>query len=227
MVVMSEENRNINAFLDMVAWAELGQDIINQSDNGYNVLAGSLPDMVITFSSYYRHPGILVDMDGRPGGLESTAAGRYQVLSWIWRAYDSSLGLGDFSPKSQDRIARQLIKECRATRDIEGGDIVTAIHKCRSRWASLPGAGYGQHECKIDDLVYVYQQAGGEHMFDTTGKCLFCKSRTMDKNGWFTCLDPDQELSLSKTVPSKSTGEYPDKFDPSFLDGECKKWKKR
>ena len=55
----------------------------------------------------------------------------------------------------------QLIRECKATADIEAGRIADAIHKCRSRWASLPGAGYGQHEQKLDKLIQVYKDAGG------------------------------------------------------------------
>lgn len=55
----------------------------------------------------------------------------------------------------------QLIRECKATTDIETGRIADAIHKCRSRWASLPGAGYGQHEQKLDKLIDVYKAAGG------------------------------------------------------------------
>jgi len=111
----------LKAFLDTIAWAEIGPRILAQSDDGYNVLAGSLPDMVITFSSYHRHPGVLIDMDGRPGGLESTAAGRYQILGRYWKPYCQSLGLKDFGREAQDTIATQMIRECRALTDIEAG----------------------------------------------------------------------------------------------------------
>jgi len=149
------------AFLDMIAWSEMGPDILRQSDNGYNILAGSLPSMVLTFSSYHRHPGALIDMDGKTGGLESTAAGRYQVLSRIYYHYKRQLVLPDFSPASQDKIAMQLIKECRAMDDINAGRITSAIHRVRSRWASLPGAGYGQHEQKLVNLLREFSMAGG------------------------------------------------------------------
>ena len=154
-------NSNLKAFLYMIAWSELGPEVIRQSDNGYNVLVGSLPDMVLTFSSYHRHPGVLLDMDGKPGGLESTAAGRYQILGRYWRPYCKQLGLADFSPASQDAIAMQLIRECRAMTDINAGRISLAIDKCRSRWASLPGAGYGQHEHTLSNLIEAYIGAGG------------------------------------------------------------------
>ena len=43
--------------------------------------------------------------------LKSTGAGRYQLLSRWWDAYRKQLGLKDFSPKSQDAVALQRIKE--------------------------------------------------------------------------------------------------------------------
>lgn len=35
--------KNEKSFLDMIAWAEFGPEIISKSDNGYNVLVGSRP----------------------------------------------------------------------------------------------------------------------------------------------------------------------------------------
>ena len=71
------------------------------------------------------------------------------------------MNLPDFGHDSQDKWAIQLIKECKAIDDIEAGRIESAIPKCRSRWASFPDAGYGQHENKIDDLVAAYKESGG------------------------------------------------------------------
>ena len=60
------------------------------------------------------------------------------------------------SPKSQDAVALQQIKERGALPMIDRGDIRQAIDRCSNIWASLPGAGYGQFEhgrlipdCKI------------------------------------------------------------------------------
>lgn len=153
--------QNEKAFLYMIAWSELGPEILTQSDNGYNVLAGSLPGMVLTFSSYHRHPGVLLDMDGKVGGLQSTAAGRYQLLSRYWRPYCELLRLKDFSKEAQDRIALQQIKERRALDLIASGNIVEAIDRCRNIWASFPGAGYGQREHRLDQLISVFVGAGG------------------------------------------------------------------
>jgi muramidase (phage lysozyme) len=158
---------NRKAFLDMIAFAEgtagLGED-------GYNVLFGSTKDQVLLFTNYARHPGILIDADGKPGGLQSSAAGRYQLLHRYFRDYKKLLNLdnkeiypdGPFSPKAQDTIALQQIRECRALDDIDTGRITAAVEKCRRIWASLPGAGYGQPEKSIETLLYAYTKAGGE-----------------------------------------------------------------
>jgi hypothetical protein len=145
---------NLKAFLDMIAYSE-GTDNGRQptKNHGYDVLVGGE-----LFTSYADHPRKLVNL--RPG-LASTAAGRYQVLARYFDAYKKQLGLPDFSPESQDAIAIQLIKECGALRDIEAGYIDIALAKCKSRWASLPGAGYGQYEHEKSKLIAAYKKAGG------------------------------------------------------------------
>jgi hypothetical protein len=55
----------------------------------------------------------------------------------------------------------QQIKERRALADIEAGRIRTAITKVKNIWASLPGAGYGQHENDLDRLLSAYLRFGG------------------------------------------------------------------
>ena len=65
-----------------------------------------------------------------------------------------------YSPKSQDAVALQQIKERGATM-IDRGDITQAIDRCSNIWASLPGAGYGQFEHKADSLIAKFKEAGG------------------------------------------------------------------
>jgi muramidase (phage lysozyme) len=144
-------NANRKAFLDMIAFSE-GTSSIKGSDNGYNVIVGGK-----LFASYSDHPRVLVNLPKL--GIKSTAAGRYQVLKKYYDHYKAQLGLKDFSPASQDAIAIQLIKECNALADIDAGRIKEAIAKCRSRWASLPGAGYGQHEHSTETLLAKYDGA--------------------------------------------------------------------
>jgi muramidase (phage lysozyme) len=146
---------NVLAFLDMIAWSE-GTDHPRQSsnDDGYDVVVGGG-----LFRGYNDHPRKLVSLPRR--GSKSTAAGRDQLLARYWDAYRKQLDLCDFGPINQERIALQQIRERRALADIQAGHIHAAIAKCRNIWASLPGAGYGQHEHKAGDLLARFEAAGG------------------------------------------------------------------
>jgi len=152
---------NLRAFLDMVAYSELGPELLAESDNGYNVIVGSAPGRAVLFDDYSRHPNRLVSMKIKGRRVDSTAAGRYQILARYAEAYRMQLGLPDFGPDSQDRIAIQMIRECGALGDIEAGHFARALRRCASRWASLPGANYNQHENEPADLEAAYVRAGG------------------------------------------------------------------
>lgn len=146
---------NVLAFLDMIAWSEIGPAMLAKSDDGYNVLVGSTPDHMTLFHTYNDHPNIYVE------SVDSTAAGRYQILRRYWKHYKAQLHLTDFGPENQDRYAIQQLRERTALPLILAGDIAGAIARARNIWASLPGAGYGQHEHKLDNLIAAYVQAGG------------------------------------------------------------------
>ncbi len=163
---MANISKNLPAFLDCIAWAELGSELLAQSDNGYNVLVGSRPGHVNRFFGYEDHPRQLITVsmhkpDGTPVTLQSTAAGRYQILARYFDVYRKQLKLPDFGPVSQDAIAIQMIKECGALADIEAGRFEVAVMKCRSRWASFPGSGNSQPEHTMGDLRAAYVAAGG------------------------------------------------------------------
>ncbi|MHB9798487.1 glycoside hydrolase family 24 protein [Pseudomonas sp. MT3] len=146
--------QNVLAFLDMLAWSE-GTSTNRGSDDGYNVVVGGG-----LFQGYADHPRQSIYLPRL--NIRSTAAGRYQLLSRYWDAYRKSLGLtGGFTPENQDRVALQQISERKALDDIKAGRVREAIAKCRNIWASLPGAGYQQHEHKLEDLVQQYRAAGG------------------------------------------------------------------
>lgn len=153
--VTSAGGLNVCAFLDMLAWSE-GTDIPSQPtrNHGYDVVVGGG-----LFEDYSKHPNRLIALPRL--GISSTAAGRYQLLYRYWLAYSKLLKLPDFSPISQDRIAIQQIRERRAIPLILAGDLPAAIKACSNIWASLPGAGYGQHEHKYDTLRAAYLLSGG------------------------------------------------------------------
>jgi len=153
---------NQKAFLDLIASSEIGPKMLAQSDNGYNVLVGSMPGRLLLMANYDDHPAKVMRIEMKGKIIFSSAAGRYQLLTRYWRAYKKMLRLSDFSPASQDAVALQQIKEQGAFASIEAGDIATAVDKCKNIWASFPGAGYGQHEVQLSKLLAAYVNAGGK-----------------------------------------------------------------
>lgn len=145
------------AFLDMLAFSESTSTSPVTQDEGYDIIVTGMSGPQ-RFSDYSKHPDVLVKVTN---GLSSTAAGRYQLLYRYWKAYKDLLGLSDFGPVSQDKIALQQIKERNALMSIDKGDISHAVSACSNIWASLPGNTYGQHPHPIAILVRQYQKAGG------------------------------------------------------------------
>lgn len=145
---------NLAAFLDTLKVSEIGRRLLAVSDDGYNVLVGGE-----LFDSYRDHPRrrVWVEMIHD----YSTAAGAYQFLAWVWDDLVTRFDLQDFSPASQDAAAVHLIRQCRALQLVHDGRIREALARCRTIWASLPGAGYGQPEHSADELLAVYRAAGG------------------------------------------------------------------
>lgn len=148
--------QNVVAFLRMLAYSE-GTDNGRQktNDSGYDVLVGGN-----LFNDYSKHPNVLVTLNSK--GLKSTAAGRYQFLKKTWDSLAKMHGYKDFSPENQDYACIELIKGRKALAAVKAGNIPEAINLCRKEWASLPGAGYGQHEQKLDTLLGIYKEAGGK-----------------------------------------------------------------
>lgn len=165
-------NPNRKAFLDMIAFSEgvrTGQHPLTKQD-GYDVIVTgtSGPSVFSSFvchpfapeypgNSGYKRPSVIVNKQG----LTSNAAGRYQFMLRDWKHYRDQLALPDFGPESQDKWAIQLIRERGALPLIDGGSFADAVARCSNLWASLPGAGYGQHENRIERLQTAYLAAGG------------------------------------------------------------------
>jgi len=146
---------NLEAFLSTLAQSE-GTDSFG--DRGYDCIVGSRPERAILFQSYRDHPRIKVQLGAK---LWSSAAGRYQILERYFDSYKESLRLPDFSQLAQDAIAIQMIREQHALEDVNAGRFDVAIAKCANIWASLPSAGYSQHENKLADLRNIFTQTGG------------------------------------------------------------------
>ncbi|SFS24141.1 glycoside hydrolase family 104 protein [Pseudomonas sp. NFACC42-2] len=156
-------SRNALAFLDMLAFSEGTSTSPATALDGYDVIVTGIDRKPEIFTDFSDHPFA----KGRRSkvinskGLTSNASGRYQQMLKDWPYYQTLLALPDFSPISQDLLALQHIRECRALPDVHSGRVETAVEKCRNIWASLPGAGYGQREHRLADLIQQYRLAGG------------------------------------------------------------------
>ncbi len=147
-------NKNLKPFLDTIAYSE---GTFGKGHDGYNVLYGGG-----YFQGYNDHPRKKLRFAIKGKFVTSTAAGRYQILARYYDAYRVTLNLRDFSPASQDAIAVQMIREQRAMADVEAGRFELAVRKCANIWASLPGAGYGQHENTMIALRDFFVGVGGK-----------------------------------------------------------------
>lgn len=111
-------------------------------------------------SKGWSHPDKVV----RTSGYASSAAGAYQFLTPTWQGTAKTLGLTDFSPKSQDLAALYLIDKKRGALEpfLKGEKFGTVINKLAPEWASLPTSGggsyYGQPSKKLGDLYQYYEQ---------------------------------------------------------------------
>jgi muramidase (phage lysozyme) len=121
------ENPNVQKFLDFLGKAE-GAD--------YDVIVGGKK-----FNDFSKHPRI-VGLRTKEG--PSTAAGKYQITKTTYDDFAPKLGITDFSPRSQDRIAVAIFQKEKALSDIERGDFNAAISKLGRRFASLPSSPYSQ-----------------------------------------------------------------------------------
>lgn len=159
-----EVTNNQQAFLDMIAHSEGTSTSPATQCEGYDVIVTGVDGKPEVFNDFRNHPFAY----GRPSkvinsrGLKSSASGRYQFMLKDWAHYRDQLGLPDFGPEAQDKWALQLIRECRALPLIDAGRFDDAVAKCAHIWASLPGAGYGQHENKLADLRAAYANSGGK-----------------------------------------------------------------
>lgn len=126
---LENEIVEVSTYMDVIAWCE------GTYPDGYNIMFTGA-----TFSDFSDHPRQIQS----GGGYSSDAAGRYQFLSTTWDSVAGSLGLTDFSPKSQNIAGWQLAKNRGVTSDDILADPVAALKEAAGEWASLPGSPYGQ-----------------------------------------------------------------------------------
>ena len=146
---------NVAAFLKAIAQAEGGG-----YDFKYGAVKGKRNDPW-RFSDFSTHPG--------PGyGGETTAAGMYQINIATWRQHGGNMGLSDFSPKTQDLIAIEILRSINIMEKIKEGDIANAVGPASRKWAALPmgpglsGRHANQPSVKYDDFFATYHANGGK-----------------------------------------------------------------
>jgi lysozyme len=141
------------AFLSTIGWSE-GADY-DTIVTGVNGPATFTDFSDHPFAPQFNRPPVIVR---RSPLLESTAAGRYQLLYRYWVPYRAKLGLLDYSPASQDSVALQQMRERGAVALIAAGDIQGAITACSNIWASFPGNGYAQGGRTMGELLDKYAE---------------------------------------------------------------------
>lgn len=164
-------NANRKAFLDMLAVSEGTSTSRYTKCDGYDVIVigtDGVHELITDFSTHPFANGLRPSKVFNSKGETSSASGRYQFMKKDWNHYRDMLFLANFGPEAQDKWALQLIKECRALPAIDAGRFDEAVYLCRKIWASLPGAGYGQHENSIAKLKAAYIKAGGQFVESTT-----------------------------------------------------------
>lgn len=145
---------NVAAFLKAIAAAEGGG-----YDFRYGALKGRSDDRW-RFTDMSTHPG--------PGiGGRSTAAGMYQITRPTWQHHGAKLGLRDFSPRTQDLIAVEILRSLGIIDAIKQGAIAEVMPKVARIWAALPkGPGQRNHYppqryVSFDTFLSAYRAAGG------------------------------------------------------------------
>lgn len=142
------DNPNIRQILDIISYSE---GTAGKGDNGYNINFGGSE-----FASYDDHPRQIRSFTQTDGKKNKTSvAGKYQFKTKTWDEVASKLGLTDFSPRSQDLAAIELIRRRGALDDVLKGDFESAIQKLGKEWASLPSAPdeYKQPKRTLKDVL--------------------------------------------------------------------------
>ena len=131
-------NANAQRFLRMLAQAEGTL----QKGGGNPYRAGFGGSQIASLAD---HPRVTREFRQTDGKVNRTsAAGAYQFLASTWDGLAKQLGLKDFSPRSQDLGAMELIRQAGALGDVLEGRFDRAVAKTGRIWASLPSSPYAQ-----------------------------------------------------------------------------------
>jgi muramidase (phage lysozyme) len=154
-VTRAIDDANVAAFLSMIKAAEG-----TAGANEYYTLFGGHSTLELDTHPEVRTYG---DWTAAPGLEYTTAAGAYQITATTWKRLAAKLGLADFSPETQDRMAVELLREAGALELVKAGRFDDAVAKVAPVWASLPGSPHAakQKTRSRDFVLQAYEGAGG------------------------------------------------------------------
>jgi muramidase (phage lysozyme) len=178
----------LSKFLDFTSKSE-GAD--------YNTIVGGK-----TFEDYSKHPGV-VGLTTSAG--PSTAAGRYQITKTTYDDIAAKLGIKDFSPESQDKIAQELIRRKGALEDVQAGRFPDAIKKLGKTWASFSSSTYNQPKNTAEKEAKLLAESKGSLSFDDL------LPATKDSKGSLSfddLLPKEEKQNWLGTGPEMTTEEY-------------------
>jgi muramidase (phage lysozyme) len=186
---------NLSKFLDFTSKSE-GAD--------YNTIVGGK-----TFEDYSKHPGV-VGLTTPEG--PSTAAGRYQITKTTYDDVAAKLGITDFSPESQDKIAQELIRRKGALEDVQAGRYPDAIKKLGKTWASFSSSTYNQPKNTAEKEAKLLAESKGSLSFDDLLPATTTTTSTAkDSKGSLSfddLLPKEEKQNWLGTGPEMTTEEY-------------------
>ena len=192
---------------------------------GYNVMFGGG-----RFSGYERHPDRVV----KTPGYSSAAAGAYQFMPGTWAGVQKSLGLPDFSPRSQDigmlkKVRDRLMPLGGLAAISKAGTLTPEIQAALApEWASFPTASgksyYGQPVKKSEQIQQFFQQgmkSGAPPPPKLPAPQVADSVDKGNKRGsgiLRTVIDAMRFLPMTGTIPPLSSLEIPPMDGQSFLN---------
>lgn len=144
---------NVRAFLRVARQGES-----SQSDEAYRMRWPGLGKPPAYFDDFSQHPRMF---EPTTGGRVSSAAGAYQITATTYDDFAPGLGIGDFTPASQDALAIAIIASEGALAPLLAGRFDEAVILCRGRWTSLPGAEENNPRWTLAKARALYASYGG------------------------------------------------------------------
>jgi RHS repeat-associated protein len=96
----------------------------------------------------------------------STAAGAYEILAGTFDAVKGKVGVTDFTPESQDKLAVYLIKRRGALEQVKSANLDDAFKTLKNEWSSLPGAK--EQGMKLDDAKATFKKGLAKELTGTS-----------------------------------------------------------